>query len=152
MRRISVAEHQVRALTNQSGMYERIFASRRDEWNLLTVALDTLGASAAALTHFESCGLGSDVDERYIRLYGLFQAVILQQDAISAIYDIYVGSKQILEESAWQQCRRLRNLAVGHPLDARGGAGQGKLRVFLSRTTITESGFDLLICQKNEPS
>ena len=153
MQRISDAEQKVRALTNQSGLNERVFASRRDDWNLLTVAMDTLGDSAAALTHFEACGLGSNVDERYIRLYGMFQAVILQQDAISAIYEIYVGTKlHTRTESAWLRCRRLRNLAVGHPLEAHGRAGQGKLRVFLSRATITQSGFNLLICQESDPS
>lgn len=152
MKRISEAEERVRALTNHGGMYERCFASRRDDWNQLCVAMDTLGDSAAALTHFESYGFGAGVDERYIRLYGTLQAIILQQDAIKAIYEIYLGSKPAIdEESAWKRLRRLRNLAVGHPLDAHGKAEQGKLRVFVSRVTISDSGFQILICQENEP-
>jgi hypothetical protein len=144
MNRILDAEQQIRDLTNQLAMHERV---RGDNWTRLCVALDTLGDSAVALRHFEACGLGSTEGERYIGLYGALQAVFLQQDAIKEIYRLYVGSEaNILPGSAWQQCRTLRNLAVGHPIDA----GHGNRHVFISRRTITPDGkFDLLIYDKN---
>jgi hypothetical protein len=146
MQQIADAEQRIRALTNE-GMYERVFATRRDDWNQLCVAMDTLGDSVAALLHFESCGLGSSVEERYIRLYGMFQAIILQQDAISAIYRIYIGSElKVPKGSAWLRCRKLRNKATGHPVDYQ----HGTFRVFLSRNTITDDGFTLLIAQKGQ--
>lgn len=128
-------------------MFELRFASHGDDWNRLCVAMDTLGDTAAALMHFESHGLGSEIDERYLRLYGTFQAIILQQDAIKAIYGVYVGSKlKAPQDSGWQKCRTLRNLAAGHPVDNK----NGEFQVFLSRITITDDGFDLLIAQKGQ--
>lgn len=147
MRRLADAEQRVRAFANRREVFDLHFASRGDDWNRLCVAMDTLGDSAAALMHFESHGLGSEVDERYLRLYGAFQAIILQQDAIKAIYDVYIGSKlKAPQDSGWQKCRTLRNLAAGHPVDHK----QGEFQVFLSRITITDDGFDLLIAQKGQ--
>jgi hypothetical protein len=37
-------------------------------------------------------------------------------------------------------------MATGHPLDKRGNFEEGELRIFISQSTITKEGFDLLVC------
>lgn len=149
MNRISSSEQNIRELVNEDAVREAIVRLDRDKWNQMCVALDTLGDSAAALKHFEAHGLGSGaVEERYLRLYGTFQAVIIQQDSIKAIYAIVKGAgPKIAKDSGWSRFRELRNMAVGHPVDAK----QGKLRVAISRITISDEGFDVLIADKNTP-
>ncbi|RJT32637.1 hypothetical protein D3227_26860 [Mesorhizobium waimense] len=109
--------------------------------------MDTLGDASIALLRFENHGLGSEEGEKYLRLYGTLQAIILQQDAIKTIYEVYLEKlPRIDRDSAWKNCRRIRNLATGHPLDAQ----YGKLRVFVSRRTISTEGFDLLTYQAKD--
>ncbi len=149
MRRLAEKEQSIRAFVNDGYLYERYFRDYGDEWNTLAVALDTLGDSCSALIHFEDVGIGNTIDERYLRFYGLFQAIILQQDAIKHLYWLFVGRKlSSPPTSAWMKLRDLRNMVAGHPIDKDGDPAEGKLRIFVSQRTITSNGFTLLICEQ----
>src|SRR2546428_5443317 len=66
-------------------------------------------------------GLGSKDGEKYLRLYGFFQAVVLQQDAIRYLYKEFVGRElKYSRPSGWNQIRELRNLTAGHPIKCGG--------------------------------
>lgn len=147
MQRIAKSEERIRGFVNDHMVFEHNFKAHPDEWNVLTVAMDTLGDSVEALEYFEQHGFGDTLGERYLRFYGTFQALILQQDAIRELYRIFC-EKPLSEPSAWSELRELRNLATGHPLDKRGTKHTGRLRVFVSRHTISPDGFDLIVCEE----
>lgn len=111
-----------------------------DEWATLCTSLDIVEDTALALREFEERALGTTEGERYLRLYGFLQAVVLQQDAIEVISKIrlYKFNKPA-KNSGWAQLRRAPNLATGHPIDNK----EGK-RVFVSRPTISAHEFSIV--------
>ena len=144
MKRILSLEQQIRDYVNGANLYDRHFKAHLDEWNALCVAMDTLGDSCLALGYYEASGIGKEDSEKYLKLYGLLQAIFLQQDSIRQLNRVFLGSDlQSDSDSAWKKIRDLRNLTVGHPIEKREKAGTK--RCFISRVTIRTGGFQLLI-------
>jgi hypothetical protein len=109
-----------------------------DEWNTLCVAMDTLGDTCLALQDYERRGIGVEEGEKYLRLYGMLQAVVIQQDAIGHLWKIVHGDAlPPSPNSGWGRIRELRVLAVGHPVESR-----QQRRTFISRPTLSHKGFD----------
>ena len=149
MRRISALEHQVRDFVNNANLYEKYFKSRLDEWNALCVAMDILGDTCVALEYYEDSGMGDTDGEKYLKLYGLLQAIFLQQDSIRQLYRILLGKDlQPDSNSEWDKVRDLRNLTVGHPIAKKDKAGTK--RCFISRATIRSGSFQLLVWDKEK--
>ncbi|MCS6956309.1 MAG: hypothetical protein NZM02_00475, partial [Patescibacteria group bacterium] len=106
--------------------YNKIFKEKSDEFNLICAAMDIIEDSLEALKEFAEKGLGSRIGEKYLRLYGIFQAVFIQQDSLFFLYKII---KKILDKSnilkdfsiyslkKWKELRNYRNLIVGHPIE-----------------------------------
>jgi hypothetical protein len=144
MKRVLALEQRIRDYVNGASLYDRYFKTHLDEWNALCVALDTLGDSCLALGYYEASGIGEHVGEKYLKLYGLLQAIFLQQDSIRQLHLVFLGSDlQPSSDSAWKKIRELRNLTVGHPVEKKDKAGTK--RCFISRVTIHSGGFQLLI-------
>ena len=149
MRRISALEQQIRNYVNNTNLYEKYFTSHLDEWNTLCVAIDTLGDTCLALEYYEASGIGDEDGEKYLKLYGLFQAIFLQQDSIRQLYRIFLRSDlQPDSESAWKRIRELRNLTVGHPIEKKDKTG--RKRCYISRVTIHSDGFQLIVWNKDK--
>jgi hypothetical protein len=149
MRRISALEQQIRNYVNDTNLYKRCFNGHLDEWNTLCVAMDTIGDTCLSLEYYEASGIGNEHGEKYLKLYGLLQAIFLQQDSIRQIYRIFLGSNLKLEsDSAWMRIRNLRNMTVGHPIE-RKHKTETK-RYFISRVTIHSDGFQLIIWDKDK--
>ena len=83
----------------------------------------------AVLSHREH-GFTDDVYRRYIEYYGVLQAVYMQQDAIEALFALFMKPDKIdyTVLPNWQTLRDLRNSTVGHPV--------GRLK---QATTVIES-------------
>lgn len=150
MKKLSNIGEKIRDYINKKNLYDIYFKGKLDDWNAFCVALDTLDDSCLSLLYFESHGLGRQDGEKYLKLYGLFQSIFLQQDAISEIYQIFVKKKlNPATDSNWMKIRNLRNLTAGHPIKKTSG-GKGLQRCFISRVTISEKGFQLIIWNKNK--
>ncbi|WP_415716100.1 hypothetical protein [Maridesulfovibrio sp.] len=77
-------------------------------------------------------GFNTNPHLAYIELWGVMQAIFLQQDSITTLYKIFMEDKLSLEnESKWKEIRKLRNQCSGHPLDQ-----SGKYRSFFGRDGI----------------
>jgi hypothetical protein len=149
MRRIEHLSTQIREHTYpwNSDMRDRYFQSRRDDWNLLCVAMDTLDDTCLALEDYEAAGLGTESGEKYLRLYGMLQAVFLQQDCICTLHAIFSNTGWTpAVDSRWQEIRELRNLTIGHPVEVK-RKGMTK-RCFISRITIRDDQFQLCVWNK----
>ncbi|MBI5559709.1 MAG: hypothetical protein HY883_00330 [Deltaproteobacteria bacterium] len=149
MKRIADLERKIRDYVNRVDLSKK-YSENPDEWNTLCVAMDTMGDSCLALEYYESSGVGKDDGEKYLKLYGMLQAIFLQQDSIRQIHRILVGNDLHLDSgSAWMKTRDLRNLTVGHPIEKKNKGGKVS-RCFISRVSISSRGFDLIIWDKDE--
>jgi len=156
-------DHGIREIVNRDDIefYRKYFKSHQDKWNTLCAAMDTIGDATLAIQDFQTDGVGSRQGEKYLRLYGLFQAIFLQQDAIRELFLIIKHSfdaqhflKDLEDYSleGWKTIRRYRNLSVGHPIKNE-SYEKGKIkRVMISRVTISSKGFQLLISDPASPS
>jgi len=148
MQRIADLEHQIREHLNFSTEQREHLHAAKDDWNILCVSLDTLGDSAQALMHYEHHGEARDDGEKYLRLYGMLQAIVLQQDAIRNISRVITGAEEKLApDSGWMQLRDIRIMTSGHPMEKT--SKRGTQRIFVSRITIHKAGFQLQILHPN---
>jgi hypothetical protein len=149
MKRISGLEQDIRSKVNNCGLYDRFYKNDLDAWNALCVAMDTLGDTCSALDEYEASGFGKNLGEQYLRMYGFFQSIFLQQDSIRQLHNTFVHSDlRTNAESAWQQLRDIRNLTVGHPIEKN---SRGEIeRCFISQTMIKSGSLQLLVWVKSE--
>ena len=96
--------------------------------------MDTLEDTVLALSHYFAYGLGRSDEERYLRLYGVQQAVYLQQDAIRALVEVVLEKKfEPSPDSAWKAIREVRR-HIAHPIEVK-KAGSVR-RTFLTRISL----------------
>lgn len=61
-------------------------------------------------------GFSDDPHQAYLELWGVFQAVIIQQDSIAEIFEVMTGSELKRKGlTTWVELRHLRNVCAGHP-------------------------------------
>jgi hypothetical protein len=71
----------------------------------------------AIRTHMRR-GFSKNPLNSYLEIWGIMQALIIQQDAIKEVHKSVCGQPpKIPSPSAWGELRDLRNLCAGHPSD-----------------------------------
>ena len=148
MERIAGRSEQIREHTYRwKSEISSHFRAWPNEWNRLCAAMDVLDDTCLALEDYEAHGFGSEDGEKYLRVYGMLQSIYLQQESISHLYRIFTDEAlNVAPSSAWSQIRSVRNLAVGHPVEA----SWGRMHCFISRATINDDGFTIIIWDKEE--
>jgi len=117
-----------------------ILLQDRKEWNQLCSALDLLGDTTLAIESYKSSNFPDQIGAKYLVIYGILQALFLQQDAIlhiSEILDIKIEFSNELKK-----IRDTRNVSVGHP--SKKGKGTKQTSHFISRATIHKGGYQLM--------
>jgi hypothetical protein len=124
------------------------FGGDADNVTSAQVSLDVAEDTMAAISNYLSGGIGADVGERHLRLYGVLQAVVLQQKAIWTLCKLFLGPSWTKPgpSSAWEKVRTLRVVTVGHPIK-RGGDDHIE-RSFLTQISLEDDGFDYEIWHK----
>ena len=70
----------------------------------------------------------------YLEFWGVMQAVFIQQDAISELHRVIVGTRPtLLANSPWTTLRDVRNLCAGHPARRTSGVPATQ-RTFMGRS------------------
>jgi hypothetical protein len=90
----------------------------RQKWNQIASSLDVIGDTEQALSAYLShYAAGPDSGSRYLVLYGVLQALYLQQDAVIHLSEALGGPdrKTILGDKRLRDPRDIRNQATGHP-------------------------------------
>lgn len=109
-------------------------------WNLLCSCLDTIGDTELAIDAYNASGNPDSDGAAYLVVYGALQALFIQQDAVEnlcqALAIIYV------RDSRLKDIREIRNDSAGHP--TKRGGGKGQAYNFISRSSLTKGGFDLV--------
>jgi hypothetical protein len=89
-----------------------------------------------SLWYHRQQGFSSSPFSAYLEFWGVMQAVIIQQDAISEMHQVIVGSPLDARASnltAWLEIRELRNLCSGHPAKKNRPKNKPIARSFMGR-------------------
>lgn len=115
----------------------------RQKWNKLTSALYTLEDSSCAIEYYIETAYPADVRGKYLFTYGLFQAIILQQDSIKsinkALFNKGIDFKKEYPDA--YKARELRNDTTGHPTDRSGD------KKFISLAQISMEKYSFYYCK-----
>ena len=110
-------------------------------WHQLCSCLDVIGDTELAIGAYTAQALGANKGSAYLAVYGLLQALFLQQDAIFNLCESLGISDNISNYSGLQEIREIRNASIGHPTK------RGRKRPFsyhaISRFSLSSRGFQL---------
>ena len=85
-------------------------------WNQLCSCLDTLQQTELAMQAYASSSSKVGSGEHFLALYGLLQAMVLQQDAVCHLDEALGGTGTAVgNDRHLQDIRKIRNVSVGHP-------------------------------------
>ena len=112
----------------------------RKFWSQLCSSLDVIEDSDLAIDAYNNSEFGTDFGEKYLRLYGVLQALFLQQDAVTNLCESLGLPNNLTSHPKLKEIRDIRNDSIGHPTKR----GNYKSYHFISRVTIAKSGFQLL--------
>jgi len=117
--------NRVRERINVPVLHHDFFADQV-HWPQFVAALDTIGDTALAVRSYRRLRPTRDPGLKYLRLYGLFQALFLQQDAVFFLCKVAGGPVEVVQHAdpgkwatglpALRTARGLRNDATGHPV------------------------------------
>lgn len=137
-------EQQIRDFINNPRKQYALLQNRA-AWNMLCSCLDLIGDTELAISAYDRTPHSGGEGGGYLLIYGILQTLFLQQDAVrnlcSALKIGYVPDAML------EQIREIRNDSVGHP--TKRGGGQGNAFNFISRVSLSKSGFDLITTYAN---
>ena len=144
MKIINSINRQLEQLRNELVEYTKQYIKySRDKFNIFCVCMDTLEDTMSAIEYYFNYGIGSEIGERYIKLYGLLQSIQVQQDAIRELYKIFGNIYNFSNDT--KSIRAIRNEVIGHPMDCR----HGEYVTFLSRLSINDESFQIIQYNKS---
>jgi len=103
-------------------------------------SMDMLGDSTMAI---EAHGRmqAKDVGEQYLLLYGLLQAMFVEQDAALHLCKALDHPASLDDYEQLRQIRDIRNCSVGHPTEQ--GKEKERWFHFITQSSLSKDGFDL---------
>ena len=119
----------------------------RKKWNKLISALHTLEDSSNAVKYYVESIYPTDVGGKYLFTYGLFQAMILQQDSAKSINQT-LFNKSINFKSEYPHAysvRELRNDTTGHPTNRK--TNRNGYEKFISLAQISLEKYSFYYCK-----
>jgi len=87
------------------------------EWHTLCSALDVIGDTELAFDAYANSSKASDVGARYLLLYGVLQALLLQQDAVKKVCEAFQSPLSF--SRSMTTIREIRSDSIGHPMSRR---------------------------------
>ncbi|MDD4976857.1 MAG: hypothetical protein PHY93_21055 [Bacteriovorax sp.] len=118
-------------------------------WNQLCSSLVVIEDSDSAISAYINSEFGTDNGEKYLRLYGVLQALFLQQDAITNMCESLGLPNNLASHPKLKEIRDIRNDSIGHPTKRGNYKSNYKSYHFISQASITKSGFQLISDYKN---
>ncbi|WP_281540570.1 hypothetical protein [Maribacter aestuarii] len=131
---------EIRDILNHPWKRELLFQDRV-KWNKIWASLDTFDDTHKAITHYLNLDEFGPNDGGYLYIYGVLQAINLQQDALknllSALFDKTIDWET--EYPDLYKIREHRNDSIGHPSKR----GNDKSFHMIGRYSISKVGFTL---------
>jgi hypothetical protein len=140
---------QIRDLINKPRKQHLLLKDKR-LWNQLCSSLDVVQDTDIAMeAYLQNAFPEGNEGEKYIRVYGILQVLVVQQDAVrhliaslglpASVHDSLKGIRDI---------REVRIESIGHPTEKRTNGGHSYH--FISRVTMHKEGFQLMSCRPNK--
>lgn len=117
---------------------------RRDigRWNQMLSSLQALKQTNLAVTAFQKHGAKLSEGERFLAIYGLLQALVLQQDALCHLAEaLKTTPVRLNRHRRLEEIRNIRNWSVGHPTKA--DRGPALSHHAIARPKLGRGGFSL---------
>ena len=135
----------LRDFVNQPFVQQRLM---RDlgKWLQLCSCMDAIGDTEEAIESYRGKEYATTQGGHYLALYGLLQAMFVQQDAAVHLSESLGISHKLSDYPRLRQIRDIRNDSIGHPTKRdRNGKGAAKTYSFVSRIELQHGKFVLLI-------
>jgi hypothetical protein len=117
-------------------------------WHQIWTAVDILDDVEAAMSAYLEGEFPVDVGERYLRVYGIMQALFVQQDALKHLVGAIHPSKLLEVADDLKDICEARNASVGHPTQLN---RKGMLSTHgIVQITMNKDGFELLSYPKKD--
>ena len=131
----------IRDYGHDSRHRQRLLSVRFD-WHQLWTALDIIDDVELAIKAYLEGEFPTDPGERYLRVFGIFQALFVQQDALRHFVEILRPSKSLNLVDVLKDVREARNASVGHPtqLERKGDVSAH----LINRSSVRKDGFELM--------
>jgi hypothetical protein len=118
------------------------FIADRFVWHQLWTAMEIINDAESAMEAHLEHDFPTDTGERYLRIYGVMQALFLQQDALVDLIKAIHPAKEIFPNDVLKDIREVRNASTGHPTSLK---RKGQLSAHgIVHNTMSKDGFDLL--------
>lgn len=95
-------------------LIETLLGDKR-KWYILCSAMDAIDHTESAIKSYEDSIDIKDLGNIYLSIYGLFQALVIQQDALFEIYKVLEVTRT--DNPILSTIRDLRNDSSGHPVN-----------------------------------
>ena len=132
---------EIREICNHPWKRELLFQDKII-WNRLWASLDVIEDSQIAINDYTNLSEFSSNTNGYLYVYGILQALNLQQDALvnlnKALFEQDINFKE--EYPELYNIRENRNNSIGHPTDR----GKGKSFHHITRGSIKKEGFEMI--------
>ena len=136
MTEISKQLARIRDVINIIKVTDELVKNRKN-WLILTSSLDVVGDTELAIESYSKhFGKAMDFASGYLEVYGVLQALYVQQNAVKNIYKSL--SIPFIPNKDLQEIRSARNIAIGHPTES------GKSSYYITRSSMRWSNFTLL--------
>jgi len=129
--RSRIYDHFHGSQTCQSHFFDKGHA---DDYAAYYTAMYLLQDSTEGLSAHRERGFASDPLLAYIELWGIMQAIIIQQDSIKKLYELLTETKFPKFIGKWKEIRHLRVQCSGHPVDKGESRKQPTERTFAGRS------------------
>ena len=134
--------HDIRGLVNKSIFIENI-ERYSFKWDMATASMDAIEDTELAIKSYSNLPKDLSEGQLYLILYGLFQAIFIQQDAVIHLAKgLNSPEISIWKDSDGKKIRLLRNKYFGHPTDSQNhrtkeSTFHGIARITLSAKSVT---------------
>ena len=133
---------QIRRLINQPRRQNNLIKDLPC-WNQLCASLDAIEDTKLAINSYVAIESGNDKGQLYLLVYGVLQALFLQQDAVNNLCEALAIPVERSKYPRLQEIRKIRNESIGHPTKRNQSKGKHSYH-YISRISLTLKGFDLL--------
>ncbi|MFX0201940.1 MAG: hypothetical protein ACFFCW_38000 [Candidatus Hodarchaeota archaeon] len=139
---------EIRDLINEPRK-QHILLKNEPAWSQLCSALDVIGDSTLAIESYSTRSIESEPGQMYLLVYGLMQALVLQQDAVRDMCEALGFKEDIRSYPLLFEIRRIRHDTAGHPTKTLATKNRFEAYHHISRITLRQDGFQLLSSYRN---
>lgn len=135
-------ENQIRQLINNPQKHYEL-RQNKALFSQLCSSLDVIEDTEDAITAYTEKDFGDDKPSHYLAVYGLLQAIYVQQDAVINLCESLGIKDKVNNYPKLKEIREIRNDTVGHPTKRDQQKGKPVSYHHISQMTLNKSGFTL---------